>query len=187
MYGKYIFQFSNWTLVCDLTLRHFWHGFSVEIVRGQNARELMFVKSSHWWNCKETIQKLIIVMMTSSNGNIFRVTGHLCGEFTGTGEFPAQRPLTRSFGAFFDLRLNKRLNQQPWGWWFETPAWSLWRHPNDFSARKCDCIAHYELSKHIVTLWRHMETQIWVDFGSCSGLLPDGINPLPEPMLANHQ
>ena len=23
-------------------------------------------------------------MMTSSNGNIFRVTGHLCGEFTGT-------------------------------------------------------------------------------------------------------
>ena len=23
------------------------------------------------------------IMMTSSNGNIFRVTGHLCGEFTG--------------------------------------------------------------------------------------------------------
>ena len=36
-------------------------------------------------------------MMTSSNGNIFRVTGHLCGEFTGPGEFPAQRPVTRSF------------------------------------------------------------------------------------------
>ena len=26
---------------------------------------------------------LPIIMMTSSNGNIFRVTGHLCGEFTG--------------------------------------------------------------------------------------------------------
>ena len=26
-----------------------------------------------------------IYMMTSSNGNIFRVTGHLCGEFTGPG------------------------------------------------------------------------------------------------------
>ena len=26
---------------------------------------------------------LFCVMMTSSNGNIFRVTGHLCGEFTG--------------------------------------------------------------------------------------------------------
>ena len=32
--------------------------------------------------------------MTSSNGNIFRVTGHLCGEVTG--EFPAQRPVTRN-------------------------------------------------------------------------------------------
>ena len=42
-------------------------------------------------------------MMTSSNGNIFRITGHLCGEFTGPGEFPAQRPVTRSFDVFFDL------------------------------------------------------------------------------------
>ena len=48
-------------------------------------------------------------MMTSSNGNIFRVTGPLCGEFTGPGEFPTQRPVTRSFDVFFDLRLNKRL------------------------------------------------------------------------------
>ena len=53
-------------------------------------------------------------MMTPSNGNIFRVTGHLCGEF------PAQRPVTWSFDVFFDLRLNKRLSKQSWGWWFET-------------------------------------------------------------------
>ena len=26
-----------------------------------------------------------------------------------TGEFPLQRPVTRSFGVFFDQRLNKRL------------------------------------------------------------------------------
>ena len=70
-------------------------------------------------------------MMTSSNGNIFRVTGPLCGEFTGPGEFPTQRPVTRSFDVFFDLRLNKRLNKQSWGWWFETPSWSLWRHCNE--------------------------------------------------------
>ena len=69
--------------------------------------------------------------MTSSNGNIFRVTGPLCGEFTGPGEFPTQRPVTRSFDVFFDLRLNKRLSKQPWGWWFETRSWSLWRHRND--------------------------------------------------------
>ena len=71
-----------------------------------------------------------LFMMTSSNGNIFRVTGPLCGKFTGPGEFPTQRPVTWSFGVFFDLRLNKRLSKQPWGWWFETPSWSLWRQCN---------------------------------------------------------
>ena len=30
----------------------------------------------------------------------------------GTGEFPAQRPVTRSFDIFFDLRLNNRLSKQ---------------------------------------------------------------------------
>ena len=52
-------------------------------------------------------------MMTSSNGNIFRVTGPLCGEFTGSSEFPAQRPVTRRSDVFFDLRQNKRLSKQP--------------------------------------------------------------------------
>ena len=28
-----------------------------------------------------------------------------------TGEFPAQRPVTRSFDVYFDLRLNKRLSK----------------------------------------------------------------------------
>ena len=74
----------------------------------------------------------VIRMTTSSNGNIFRVTGPLCGEFTGPGEIPAQRPVTRSFDIYFDLRLNKRLSKQPWGWWFETPSWSLWRHRNGY-------------------------------------------------------
>ena len=69
--------------------------------------------------------------MTSSNGNIFRVTGHLGGEFTGPGEFPAQRPVTRDFDVFFDLRPNKLLSKQSWGWWFETPSHPLWRHRND--------------------------------------------------------
>ena len=37
----------------------------------------------------------------------FRVTGHLCGKFTGP-----RWPMTRSFDVFFDLRLNKRLSKQ---------------------------------------------------------------------------
>ena len=47
------------------------------------------IQTIAWWQT--------IIMMTSSNGNIFRVTGHLCGEFTGPGEFPTQRPVTRRF------------------------------------------------------------------------------------------
>ena len=46
------------------------------------------------------------------------------------GEFPAQRPVTRSFDVFFDLRLNKRLSKQSWGWWFETLSRPLWCHCN---------------------------------------------------------
>ena len=72
-----------------------------------------------------------IDMMTSSNGIIFRDThGPLCEEFTGPGEFPTQRPVTRSFDVFFDRRLNKRLNKQSWGWWFETLSRPLWGHRN---------------------------------------------------------
>ena len=48
-----------------------------------------------------------------------------------TGEFPAQRPVTWSFDVFFDLRLNKRLSKQLWGWWFETSSCPLWRQCND--------------------------------------------------------
>ena len=47
-----------------------------------------------------------------------------------TGEFPPQRPATRSSDVFFDLRLNKRLSKQSGGWWFETPSSPLWRHRN---------------------------------------------------------
>ena len=68
------------------------------------------------------------IMMTSSNGNIFHITGHLCGNSPVPGEFPAQRPVTRSFDVFVDLRLNKRLSKQSWGCLFETLSHQLWRH-----------------------------------------------------------
>ena len=84
----------------------------------------------------------LIFMMTSSNGNIFRVAGPLCGEFTGSGEFPTQRPVTRSFDVFFDLRLNKRLSKRPWGWWFVTPSWSLWRQCYELT-RSCRIKYHF--------------------------------------------
>ena len=55
------------------------------------------------------------------------------------GEFSTQRPVTRGFGVFFDLRLNKWLNKQSWGWWSETPLCSLWRHCNGNGWSSCHC------------------------------------------------
>ena len=73
------------------------------------------VNSSWWRHQMETFPALLA----------------LCaGNSPVTGEFPSQRPVTRSFDVSFDLRLNKRLGKQSWGWWFETPSWSLWRHRN---------------------------------------------------------
>ena len=43
------------------------------------------------------------------------------------GDFPTQRPVTRSFDVFFDLCLNKKLSKQSWDWWFETLSCPLWR------------------------------------------------------------
>ena len=70
-------------------------------------------------------------MKTSSNRNIFRIAGPLCGEFSPvTVEFPWQGPVTRSFDVFFDLCLNIRLSKQSRVWWFETPSRPLLRHCN---------------------------------------------------------
>ena len=52
-------------------------------------------------------------------------------EFIGHRWIPrTQKPVTRSFDIFFDLRLNKRFIKQSWGWWFGTPSRPLWRHSN---------------------------------------------------------
>ena len=53
-------------------------------------------------------------MMTSSNGDIFRVTGHLCGEFTG----PRWILRTKSSDAVFSLIgvwINGRVNNREAG------------------------------------------------------------------------
>ena len=53
------------------------------------------------------------------------------------GEFPTQRPVTRSFDVFFDVRPNKQLSKKSRGWWFETISPSLWRHRNVSQNHTC--------------------------------------------------
>ena len=124
--SDFFFHQSNSVLVfcifyCKLNKAHI-----IQIMRPHALRQENQIQT-----CQLLCCCCSLYMMTSSNGNIFRVTGPLCGEFTGPGEFPTQRPVTRSFDVLFDLRLNKRLSKQPWGWWFETPARSLWRQRNE--------------------------------------------------------
>ena len=53
------------------------------------------------------------IIMTSSNGKKKPAILVLCaGNSPVTGEFHAQRPVTRSFDVFFDLCPNKRLSKQ---------------------------------------------------------------------------
>ena len=74
------------------------------------------IKLHSWWRHQmETFSALLA--LCSGNSPV-------------TGEFPSQRPVTRSYEVFFDLRLSRRLSKQWWGWWFETPSYPLWRHCN---------------------------------------------------------
>ena len=59
-----------------------------------------------------------------------RVTGLLCREFTDHWWFPSQRPVTRSFDVFFDLRLNQQFSKQWRRLWSETSLRLSWRHCN---------------------------------------------------------
>ena len=68
-----------------------------------------------------------------------------------TGEFPAQRPVTRSFDVFFDLHLKKRLSEQWWGWWFETPSRPLWRNCNGLEQTKAAWPVSFSRSTFMLT------------------------------------
>ena len=84
---------------------------------------------------------LWFIMMTSSNENIFHVTGPLCGEFIGHRWIPLTKTSDAGFDVFIDLHLINGLSKQSWGWWFETPSRPLWRHCN-----MNDCSLNYILS-----------------------------------------
>ena len=96
--------------------------------------------------CVRTIKQTSFIL-TGSNGYIFCVTGPLCGNSPVTGEFPSQRPVMRNFDAFFDLRLNKRLNKQPWCSWF-------WRHRGHY-----DIIV--TLTFNFIPQQDNFQTQYW--------------------------
>ena len=78
-------------------------------------------------------------MITSSNENIFRGTGPLCGEFTGLWWIPSTKASDAELWCFLDLHLIERLSKHSRGWWFETLSRPLWRHCNDLYVYDASC------------------------------------------------
>ena len=80
-------------------------------------------------------------MMTSSNGNIFRATGPMCGEFTGHRWIPCTKSSDTELWFFFDLCLNK-------AWVNNRETGDLRRHPDHYDiivmshVLSCRCITH---------------------------------------------
>ena len=98
-------------------VKDFTHNNTVKC-RYNTTRVITILHMAPWWRHQmETFSALLA----------------LCaGNSPVTGEYPTQRPVTRSFYVFLDLRVDKRLSKQSWAWWFETQSSSLWRHCNDY-------------------------------------------------------
>ena len=117
----------------------------------------------HGWNY------LLMIIMISSNGNIVRVTGPLCGNSPVTGECASQRPVRRSFDMIFHLRLKS-------GWVNNWDADDLRRHRAryDATAMICECCSRILPNRRIRRLRlatvmniRHNQqiaTQTWTNY-----------------------
>ena len=112
--------FSNafsWMKIFTYRLKFHWNLFPrVQLTVFEHWFRLWLVEKLAWRrNQMETFSALLAIC---------------AGNSPASGEFPAQRPVTRSFDVFFDLCLNKRLRKQSLGWWFQMLSRPLWRHRN---------------------------------------------------------
>ena len=114
------YDMLNWCLIDVIPyfwLKRVWFEFNLSISSISNG--VYWVVT--WWRHQiETFSALLAIC---------------AGNSPAPGEFPTQRPVTRSFYIFLDLCLNKRLCKQSEGWWFETLSRPLWRQCNDIKWR----------------------------------------------------
>ena len=99
--------------------------------------------------------------------------------------FVRGRPVTQSFDVFFDLRLNKRLRKQLWGWWFETVSHSAWRHCNDITKNKALHKVHGTYCVYSFSKWySHFSHETPKLKPPAIGL--DECNPIQHPFKITH-
>ena len=130
-----------------LSVKQASEGRTAAAERTRHWKKIKHRKSSWWRHQMETFSALL---------------AFCAGNSPVTGEFPTQRPVTRSFDVLFDLRLNKRLSKQSWGWWFETLSSPLWRHSNEMhrlERHRPPC--YLSVARKIITrhhVWPHDHT-----------------------------
>ena len=92
--------------------------------------------------CDEMLSQILRILFTLTpwwrhQMETFSALLAICaGNSPVPSDFPAQRPVTRSFDVFFVLRLHKWLSKQSLGWWFETLSRPLWRHCNGYITKR---------------------------------------------------
>ena len=156
-----LYTFTKWpTYVDDMRSRGWWRWVD------NNGPENKYREATH-------------IMMTSSNGNIFHVTGTLCGEFTGHRWIPRTKASDAELWCFLwsATWINGWVNSREAGGWFEAPMRSLWRHCNvyltdDLNQEKYRFLVVHQAS----TFWIrehqcYMEMQVeitskWNDFNT---------------------
>ena len=116
------------------------------------------LKLGSWWRHQmETFSALLAIC---------------AGNSPVSGEFPAQRPVTRSFDVSFDLCLDKRLSKQSWGWWFETLSRSLCRHRNGWKHHPRGLVQN--CSNPIANAQELLQSYInrWLTINLCNSKIP---------------
>ena len=123
-----------------LTVCHRTEGIDAGIFSSVAQLHVLWTSRSHWrkfggkrdnpridYNVNRTGRREAWrpAMMTQSNGNIFRVTGHLYGEFTGDRWIPLTKANDARLWCFLWSSPDQQLSKQSRRRWFETPSRSL--------------------------------------------------------------
>ena len=98
-----------------IQITYWLENFKTDIFQSVLFLDLIYLSGSKW-----EITNHLVAWWRHQMETFCSLPAIRAGNSPVSGEFPTQRPVTRSFDAFFDLRLNKRLCKQSWGWWFQT-------------------------------------------------------------------
>ena len=137
-------RFGKWNIDTRVNKERATHHRAFEWCLGTN-------RNHSWWRYQmETFSALLDIC---------------AGNSPVPGEFPTQRPVTRSFDVYFDLRPNKRVSKQLWGWWFETQSHPLWRHVMS-SHRNLEKLFTWQWARCLLMTWHRevleqLQEQSW--------------------------